>query len=281
MAMVTCHDITFYLDKGMMNYLDQLIIHCKQENDLMFLFTGPEGAGKSRLRDQIAAYLSHKFKMKFGLDNIHFNTKDYMRHGLHSPPYTIISHDEARRDLNRMRTTSKVSVQFTDYLSECRDDNLIHMIILPSFHDINPSVALWRTKIVIDVRLHPKTKKRGFYYVYKTGNKKLLAKIYKDKYSKFPASLFKLKGKFSGVSILDEAAYKKKKKDNKMTKYGEDGEVAPEVDIKVFDRVKKNYTDLINHLCTEKMLTKTLIAEIVHVDRKTLYKDLNSEETGI
>lgn len=277
--MVKCHGITFYLDKGMMNYLDQLIIHCKQENDLMFLFTGPEGAGKSRLRDQIAAYLSHKFNMKFGLDNIHFNTKDYMRHGLNSPPYTIISHDEARRDLNRMRTTSKVSVQFTDYLSECRDDNLIHMIILPSFHDINPSVALWRTKIVIDVRLHPKTKKRGFYYVYKTGNKKLLAKIYKDKYSKFPASLFKLKGKFSGVSILDEAAYKKKKKDNKMTKYGEEGEQVTEVDINILNRIKSNYISLVNHICTEDGFSKTKVAEIVNISRRQLYNDLNAHES--
>jgi hypothetical protein len=198
----------------------------KKDDDVVILIVGPERVGKSKLRDLIGGYWEHLCGVKFWIDNIHFTTVEYMKFALKQPPFTFVSHDEARRDLNTKRSMAKTAVNFTNYMSECGDNNQVHCLILPAFSDIDKYIALWRVKMVIEVgkKKNSKTKEyeRGLFRVIKTKNKKKLAFFHKNKYTKFPRTMVAFTGTFKDNDVIPKDVYKKKKQQFKEVKYIEE-----------------------------------------------------------
>jgi energy-coupling factor transporter ATP-binding protein EcfA2 len=231
--MVRIKDVNFKLlgkDYNIHGGLSELLIRAKNEikkdDDIVILVVGPEGVGKSKLRDLIGGFWEHITGVKFTIDNIHFTTTEYMKFALKQPPFTFISHDEARRDLNTKRSMAKIAVNFTNYMSECRDNNQIHCLILPAFSDIDKYIALWRVKMIIEVGKKKNSKsgeyERGLFRIIKTVSKKKLAYFHQNKYSKFPRSMVAFTGTFKDNDIIDKDVYKKKKQQFKEVKYIEE-----------------------------------------------------------
>jgi len=231
--MVREKNIKFVL-RGKEYEIDGLFAKClalgykqmRKDDDFVILVVGPEGVGKSKLRDLIGGYWEHITGVKFSINNIHFTTNEYMKFALKQPPFTFVSHDEARRDLNTKRSMAKIAVNFTNYMSECRDNNQIHCLILPAFSDIDKYIALWRVKMIIEVGKKKNSKsgeyERGLFRIIKTVSKKKLAYFHQNKYSKFPRSMVAFTGTFKDNDIIDKDVYKKKKQQFKEVKYIEE-----------------------------------------------------------
>lgn len=200
----------------------------EHDDDVVILITGDEGAGKSKLARQIGAYATHKINQwggntTFGLDNIHFRLEPYMetaKTNITKKGWVNLL-DEGRTTANRKRSTGSVNVKFTNYLSECRADNHIHIICLPAFHDIDSYVAIWRSKLVIKCeKKHVKdvksksgyTLKRGMFKAFKKNQALINVYYHKLRYL-YPKQPVIKDGFFPNVEVLaDVDAYQEKKR---------------------------------------------------------------------
>ena len=246
MAVIQFEKKKFYLDNKLKYNLDKATAHMQQNDDTIIVIVGPERAGKSTLRDQLAKYMSKVLKTKFDIKNIHFNYIEYMKTSLSGKWYEINSHDEARRDLNKLRQNSKSNVQFNNFLSEIGDKRGVHIILLPSFSDLDPYVAIHRSKILIKVHKYqdkkdPNKLVRGHATVYSTKNKKLLETAYYSKYQTFPKGMKLFDFEFKNVSLIDEKEYEEKKAKFREEKYTEKTkeEIKEQRYIKAFDNLIK------------------------------------------
>jgi len=120
------------------------------EMDMLLIIDGREGTGKSRLSRIIGAYISHITGLPFNHNNIHFNTYDYIKVCENSPKFNINILDESREALNKKRGMSKSNVFFTNWLSENRDKQQVHILILPAIHDLDSYVSIWRMVLLIN-----------------------------------------------------------------------------------------------------------------------------------
>lgn len=210
------------IDEILAQQLDKLYQDMKKDDDGLILIVGAERIGKSTFRDMLGGYWEHITKKPFNVNNIHFTSSEYMKWALKQPEYTFITHDETRRDLNSKRSMSKNAVNFTNYLSECGDNNQIHCLILPAFSDIDKYVALWRCKFLIEIGKFKNSRgkyERGLFRVIKTRNKKKLEFYHKNKYQKFPRGMVAFTGRFKDNQIIPRDEYKKKKQAFKELKY--------------------------------------------------------------
>lgn len=149
-------NIKYVLDNRLVKELNWGIELCTLENDdFVIIIDGSEGAGKSYLSRQIAHYIAFKTKTPFGIDNIHFDSNSYQEFSEEmdskkNKGLPIIL-DESRSSLNRKRAMSKKNVQFTNFFSECRSSNQVHIVVLPFVHDLDSYIALCRVKLIINV----------------------------------------------------------------------------------------------------------------------------------
>jgi len=226
MVMMKFNGNSIYIEKAVAKGLDRKIKEIKQKWDNVIVCVGAEGSAKSHLMRQIGAYLSVKQGLPFTVkDNIHFDVKKYVEAAENSPPGTVHILDEARRDLLKSKSTSKSNVFFTNWLSECRNLGLHHIIILPSISDLDKNIVLWRMSSLFNVgtvKDEEGLKQRGFYKLIKTESKKKLSKIYTDKYSKFPSYMTLIRGKFTKIDAIETKEYEIKKKKSRVEKFSEE-----------------------------------------------------------
>jgi len=168
----------------------------RSEMDLVIIIDGYEGTGKSFMARGIARYLATILRKyfpntTFGVDDITFSTQQYVdgsvSHGspLKKSAVKINVLDEGRHALNRKSSTSKGNKIFTNYLSECRAMQQVHIILAPAFHDLDKNIVLWRTSAILHtLKNYVPSKesptghelKRGRFHLYT--NKKDIARQY-------------------------------------------------------------------------------------------------------
>lgn len=220
-------------------YIDAII---KYNQDLVLVFDGAEGAGKSTLMRQVGEmarqYLKNKHNLTvgFGIDNIHFDLDSYTNAAIDNEKQKGIIHilDESRAIANRKRSNSKGNVNFTNYLSECRSAGHIHLIALPAFHDLDSYIASFRQSFLINIQKYFKQEgedengvpiydlKLGEYRVFLNDSKLKAMYYHKMRYIYPRSSVFK--GKFDNCSVVDENLYEDKKRESRRLKYQEQEE---------------------------------------------------------
>lgn len=214
MVVYNLNNKNVYIEKAVANVLDRKCKEIEQDGDLVGGITAGEGYGKSTLAQSIGGYFAYKFKTKFSVDNIHFDTDSFIEFANKAPPYTVVILDESRADLYRGSSNSNKNKRFTHWLSQCRSKNLILLFVIPSIHDFDPYINKWRLSLWIEV-VRYKDKdgiyRRGFYNLMAIGKRKLFLKYLKDKYSKTPRGLKALRGKFEKVTPIDKTVYENKK----------------------------------------------------------------------
>lgn len=187
-----------------------------QDFDAAVLVDGKEGAGKSVFAMQIAYFLDvdHHIDLR---TQVCFLPEQFKKAVKTLGKGKAIVWDEARRGGNRRRSTQDVNLEITDMLAECRQNNLFLVIVLPSFYDLDMSIAVWRTRALIHVWYEwDKPNKRlirGFFRYYSEEAKKQLFcnKHHRMMYNypKLPGEFFD--GDFPHHYVVDQEEYRRLK----------------------------------------------------------------------
>lgn len=183
MTQVTLYDGTnWYLQKKTKTELDIFLADVKQSQmDLVILVDGKEGTGKSFTARGLAKYCATFLGSTFGVEDIEFDTKAYVRSCLKAGPaevsgvHKINVLDEARKVVGRGKIHNSKVEGFLDFISEGRDLGQVHIICVPAFHDLKRYLVLWRKCMIIHMlkqyekdsgSLSGHRLKRGSYKVY-------------------------------------------------------------------------------------------------------------------
>jgi len=195
----------------------------KTNGDLVLVIDGEEGSGKSTLGRQIARFLDKEFtetRMEFNPEDAikaHFrgleenwtqNYQDYKEGHLEGKPWECIILDESA-DLDRKRTMSTGSVEFTSFMTQSRQLHKIFIIILPNIHILNGYVAEHRTVALIHCYKHEQTE-MGFYRWY---GRKAIKEMFSPMMhrQKLYSRRKSFAGRFSGREAFDITRYNIKK----------------------------------------------------------------------
>lgn len=150
-----------------------------QDIDCVILVDGKEGSGKSVHAAQIAHALDKDHHIDIDLQ-VCFTPDDVKKAITSLSKFKAIIFDEARRGLNRRRSTQEVNLEITDLLAECRQNNLFLVVVMPTFYDMDMNVAVWRSRVLIHVTYKwdkdnpSKPLLRGFSRFYSESGKKNL-----------------------------------------------------------------------------------------------------------
>lgn len=127
------------------------------EQDIMIVFDGKEGSGKSFAIRQCAYVLNYFFRhifkkeSSFDSENIHYLTNDYIELSYKKQDQIgfINALDEGGDEIDKAGGRAKSGIRFNRYLRKCRKLQQVHLIAMPAAHDLTKYVALWRQKFII------------------------------------------------------------------------------------------------------------------------------------
>ena len=239
----------FYMDGYLRSNLDTAKRVIPQDWDMVFVVDGPEGSGKSVHAQQMATYCDESFT----IERIAFTPQEFRKAIMAAKKGQAIIYDEAYTGLSSRATMSLINRTLISMLAEIRQRNLFVFVVMPCYFDLDKYVALWRSRALIHVYTAPGFK-RGYFAFYNDKLKKDLyihgKKFYS--YSKPKANFY---GRFTNHYTVDEAAYRKKKKDSliEREKRKEEAEKRKEIEQMMFVRLQE-MPDEITHSLKIKIL---------------------------
>ena len=259
----------------------------ESEMDIVIVLDGKEGVGKSRSGRVIASYISHVINREghktkhFDVPNIHFETGEYISSAEAGKKFQVNVLDEGRNALNKRRGMAKGNILFLNWLSENRDKQQVHIIILPAVHDLESYIVDWRMTLLIHhLKIHKKDKSsksgyrlvRGYFKVFKSVQD--IQKVIKNRHKfgnySYPRD-YKYRRKFKDTEPFTDKqliAYKNKKASSRKVKYDKAKE---EVD------VTKRPEVVIAQNMRDKGLSLSKIGELVGVSKATAAKWTNGK----
>lgn len=259
---------SYYLDGIHKTNLDLAKELIRKDFDMIFIYDGYEGSGKSVKAMQDAYYCDPTLT----LDRVTFNPSEFRKAILEAKAYTSVIYDEAYTGLSSRAAMSRINRALVTMLAEIRQKNLFVFVVLPTFFDLDKYVALWRSRALVHIYLGKKFQ-RGYFQFYSMDRKKQLYAEGKKYYSYYKPSP-NFRGRFTNYYVLDEKEYRKKKRDSlvKREKAREEIEAQREVQAELFKRLAENET--LSH--KEK-------AELLGLPEATYYYQLKAwkEEKGL
>ncbi len=222
----------FYMDGYLVKNLDKAKGFIKKDWDMVFIYDGEEGSGKSVKAMQDAFYCDHTFN----LDRVVFTPYEFRKAITTAKPYSAVVYDEAYTGLSSRATMSLINRTLISMLAEIRQRNLFVFVVMPCFFDLDKYVALWRARVLIHV--YTEDYQRGRFAFYNKKKKKALYMRGKKYYSyaKPKSNFF---GRFVNHYVVDEKAYRHKKKHSLLDreKKREEIEKKREVEAAIFERL--------------------------------------------
>lgn len=230
----------YYMDGYLHSNLQLAKEAIRKDWDMLFVVDGSEGSGKSVLAMQMA----YECDPSLTLNKIVFTPKDFRKAIIESKKYQAIVYDEAYTGLSSRATMSMINRTLISMLAEIRQKNLFVFVVMPCFFDLDKYVALWRSRALI----HTYTTnnfQRGQFAFFNADKKKDLyingKKFYS--YGKPKANFY---GRFTNYYVIDEKAYRKKKKESLITreKKREEMEVKKELQEEMFIKLQELKEDI-------------------------------------
>jgi len=232
----------FYLDGILKSNMDYLKKSLYNDYDFFIVVDGRERFGKSTIAAQLAYYLDPTYN----LDRCVFTADQFAEAVEKADKYQAIVFDEAHGYLGSRQSMSKFNRTLIKIMSEMGSKNLIIIIVLPNFFELDKYPAIHRSSCLINVH-----KRAGFMFFNYKKKKDLYLKG-KRFYAYNVSSNFH--GAFVKYFPLDREAYQAKK------------DISTAEDAKINNREKKylNQRDyLITALSKKYDLTQEQIAEFI------------------
>ncbi len=205
-------------------YWRNMALH--HDADCVLVVDGKEGTGKSVMGMQIAKFMDKDHTIDVG-SQLHFSSEKVIEYAQKLPPGKVIIYDEAGEALDVGLASTKKQKLMKQMFKEVRQRNLIFILVLPSYYDLQRYFAVHRTRALIHVYWKvnisdvesEKYFKRGYYRYYNEYGKKILyvtdriRKEYEYPTSWYGKDLSLFTGKFFKTYVIPEASYRKKKRD--------------------------------------------------------------------
>jgi len=274
MVMVT--DKGFYISSKLKKTLDSYTYNLKKDWDFVICISGggQTRVGKSVLAQQIGYYMAQNIGTPFDVSNITFSGRELKEKALSSPQYSILIYDEARSALGTDKTMQKVSRDLRDFFAECGQLNHIIILVLPDFFELTKGIALNRSRLLLDVYTNNYIKgvgdnevlefKRGFYKVYNKRQKDLLY-LRGKREKNYGVVKPHYCDKFNEVYVIDEKAYREKKKISLADNKEEEEKLG---------KMEKKYRDrtyiLLKHLRDDLGYTWAKLSGLLDMDYKNI-----------
>lgn len=226
-------DKEHYMDGYMKNALDTAKKEIKKDWDMIFLYDGNEGSGKSAKALQDAFYCDPTLD----ITRVVFTPNEFRKAIMEADKFQAVVYDEAYTGLSSRATMSLINRTLIKMLAEIRQKNLFIFVVMPTFFDLDKYVALWRSRALVHVYCRNGFE-RGYFSFYNSDKKKNLYILGKKfySYSKVKPNFI---GRFTKGYILDEEEYRKKKKESlvEREKTTEEKVIRDRVDAEMFEKV--------------------------------------------
>ena len=147
MVKVRIKDKEFYLDGKLKERLDNVkyIIH-KKNFDCVFIVDGLERVGKSTLAITCGYYLSDG---NFSIKNVCADSNEAIKKIENLPDKSVLLIDEGSLVFNSRDSMSREQRKLIKIMNVVGQKNMIFIIVLPSFFDLNKGIAIRRSKFLL------------------------------------------------------------------------------------------------------------------------------------
>jgi len=258
MTMLNIKGKEFYLDSFLIQKLDTLKnIVFKKNWDGVILVDGLERVGKSTLGITCAYYLADG---NFTVNNICANNDDVIKKIESFPDKSILLVDEGSLVFNSRDSMKKEQKKLIKILNVVGQKNMIFIIILPSFFDLNKQIALRRSKFLLhcytDNTLH-----RGRFAYFGEDAKKILYTKGKKNFDsyQYPKRSRNELGRFTSFNPLGDEYLETKKRSLSAALHEDEVSTKQKVSYDIFMKVVRaleayDFKERINRVKRAKML---------------------------
>ena len=153
--------LTINLHNRLKEKLDNIKKIIKRKWDAVFIIDGNERIGKSTLGMTAAWYLSNA---KLTLNNFAAGMSDAAEKIEKLPDHSILFVDEASLVFNSKDAITREGKKLAKILDVVGQKNMIFILVLPSFFDLNKSIATRRSKFLMHVYTANDMKRGRFTY---------------------------------------------------------------------------------------------------------------------
>ena len=268
--MVKVTDKNFYMDGYHQTNLDAAKDAIVKDWDMVFLYDGAEGSGKSVKAQQDAYYCDPTLN----LDRIVFTPNKFKQGIMKAKRYQAVIYDEAYTGLSARATMSMINRTLVSMLAEIRQKNLFVFVVMPTFFDLDKYVALWRSRALVHV--YTNGFQRGYFQFFSAKKKKLLY-INGKKFYSYGKPEANFRGRFTDFYTVDKEKYREKKRSSLLDreKKSEQIELKREVEDAMFNRIQALPEDI-----KDKIQNK-ILAKIIGISESYYYIKLKKwEETA-
>jgi hypothetical protein len=157
---ITVDKHTWNFDKLLHNKLQHIVKKIKKDNDHVICIDGKPGAGKTTLGVQIAKIIDPTFCS----ERICFEPDEFMEKAIGAKKYQVVLLDEAYRSWASTKSLTDLTFRLNSMMMEIRQKNLVFIIILPFFFNLNKTIALGRVDTFIHVYTRPDGRRGNFMY---------------------------------------------------------------------------------------------------------------------
>ena len=257
----------YYMDGYLKENFDTAKDVIKSDWDMIFVYDGGEGTGKSVKWMQDAYYCDQSFN----IDRVAFTPEQFKVAILKADQYQSVGYDEAYGGLSSRASMTRINRTIVKMLTEIRQKNLFVFISLPTFFDLDRYVALWRSRALIHI-YSGKGFERGYFAFYNAEKKKVLYMLGKKTYSySHPSPNFT--GRFTNHWVIDRQEYNAKKL--KYTSQTEDSNIR----IEKMQFAKQLKQSIVTRLKEGvRGLTQKQIADIIGVTTMTIHNYLKQDK---
>lgn len=252
-----------YLHHYAKSNLDDSIKMQHKKFDSVWFVDGMEGSGKSTLAITYAYYVSPPHRRHNLIDRIIVKIEDADKTILEAEPFDSIVIDEAYGGMSAAGWANKINQVLKRRFTEIRAKNLFVFILSPSFMDISPYFAIWRSRCLLHVYCKGMT--RGNFIFFNYYKKRILYIEGKKKKYNYNCVSGNFLGNFTNelANVIDEDAYQAKKTEKNLEQEN-DETLTREIRRQVYMEIIERNNNI------EKKATQEQMAQMFGVGRRTI-----------
>ena len=186
-----------YIDGYLQKRLESVKKIIRKKWDAIILIDGPERSGKSTLGMTIGCY----FDPNFNTDNMCAGMLDAAKKIKDAKEGDVLMIDEGSLVFNSKDAMSKAQRQLIKILDVVGQKRITFIVILPSFHDLNKTIAIRRSRFLLHVYTD-KQMNRGRFMYFGNNKKPKLYFLGKKNFGSYRKPKANFKGTFTDYKPL-------------------------------------------------------------------------------